>query len=105
MLIAAALVVIALVSGIIAGESAAARVKEMGEGRVEMGEVEKEVKAHHDLLDEEDRVREKVDAQGNKWRKVYFGGGPHFQNWLAQTIELCGKRNVRGWYRTMSFCA
>jgi hypothetical protein len=56
--------------------------------------VEEEVKAHQDLLDDEDKVREKVDAQGNKWRKVYFGGGSHFQNWLDQTVELCGKRNV-----------
>ena len=56
--------------------------------------MEEEAKAHQELLDEEDKVREKVDARGNKWRKVYFGGGPHFQNWLEQTIELCGKNNV-----------
>lgn len=56
--------------------------------------MEEEVKAHQDLLDEEDKVREKVDAQGNTWRKVYFGGGPHFENWLDQTIELCGKKNA-----------
>jgi hypothetical protein len=36
----------------------------------------------------EDRVREKIDAQGNRWRKVYFGGGIHFENWLAQCREL-----------------
>jgi hypothetical protein len=39
-------------------------------------------------LAEEDRVKEKVDASGNKWRKVYFGGGAHFQNWLEQCREL-----------------
>ena len=43
---------------------------------------------------EEDRVQEKVDAEGNKWRKVYFGGGSHFRNWLQQVIELRGEENV-----------
>ena len=43
---------------------------------------------------EEDLVREKVDEKGDTWRKVYFGGGTHFQNWLSQTIELCGEENV-----------
>jgi len=42
----------------------------------------------------EDLVREKVDGNGNTWRKVYFGGGTHLKNWLDQTIELCGKENV-----------
>jgi hypothetical protein len=37
---------------------------------------------------EEELVRERVDGQGNKWRKVYFGGGEHFKNWLAQCKEL-----------------
>ena len=43
---------------------------------------------------EEDLVRERVDEKGNIWRKVYFGGGAHFRNWLDQTVELCGKENV-----------
>ncbi len=43
---------------------------------------------------EEDLVRERVDEKGNIWRKVYFGGGAHFRNWLDQTTELCGKENV-----------
>ena len=42
----------------------------------------------------EELVRERVDEQGTVWRKVYFGGGPHFRNWLEQTIELCGRENV-----------
>ena len=54
-----------------------------------------EHEAHDRLLEEEARVREKVDEQGNRWRKVYFGGGTHFQNWLDQTLELCGKENVK----------
>lgn len=53
-----------------------------------------EDKAHEELLDKEARIRERVDKHGGKWRKVYFGGGPHFRNWLEQTIELCGKDNV-----------
>jgi hypothetical protein len=36
----------------------------------------------------EELVREKTDKNGIKWRKVYFGGGAHFQNWLAQAKEL-----------------
>jgi hypothetical protein len=43
---------------------------------------------------EEDEVQEKVDAEGNRWRKVYFGGGAHFQNWLDQVRELRGEENV-----------
>jgi hypothetical protein len=39
-------------------------------------------------LAQEELVKERVDAQGNKWRKVYFGGGAHFQNWLEQCREL-----------------
>jgi hypothetical protein len=37
---------------------------------------------------EEELVRERIDAKGNRWRKVYFGGGEHFENWLAQCREL-----------------
>ena len=37
---------------------------------------------------EEELVQERTDAAGNRWRKVYFGGGAHFKNWLAQCREL-----------------
>ena len=37
---------------------------------------------------EEELVREKIDKQGNRWKKVYFGGGEHFKNWLSQSKEL-----------------
>jgi len=37
---------------------------------------------------EEELVRERIDEKGNKWRKVYFGGGAHFRNWLDQCEEL-----------------
>jgi len=39
-------------------------------------------------LAREELVREKVDEKGNRWRKVYFGGGAHFRNWLEQCREL-----------------
>ena len=37
---------------------------------------------------EEEKVKERIDDQGNKWKKVYFGGGEHFNNWLEQCKEL-----------------
>lgn len=37
---------------------------------------------------EEELVQERIDEVGNRWRKVYFGGGEHFKNWLAQCREL-----------------
>ena len=43
----------------------------------------------------EELVRERIDEEGNKWKKVYFGGGAHFQNWLDQYLELSGKDNVK----------
>ena len=36
----------------------------------------------------EELVKERIDEQGNKWKKVYFGGGEHFKNWLEQCREL-----------------
>lgn len=42
----------------------------------------------------EESVKEKVDQSGNKWRKVYFGGGSHFQNWLEQYFEVYGEDNI-----------
>ncbi len=37
---------------------------------------------------EEELVQERIDEEGNRWRKVYFGGGEHFENWLTQCREL-----------------
>jgi hypothetical protein len=42
----------------------------------------------------EEAVRERIDENGKKWTKVYFGSGYHFQNWLKQFIELKGEENV-----------
>ncbi len=42
----------------------------------------------------EERIQEKVDGEGNRWKKVYFGGGAHFRNWLDQCLELWGEDNI-----------
>jgi len=44
---------------------------------------------------EEEKIREKVDDDGTRWTKVYFGGGAHFRNWLSQFVELRGEENVK----------
>jgi hypothetical protein len=31
----------------------------------------------------EAKIRERIDEDGNKWTKVYFGGGAHLRNWLS----------------------
>ncbi len=45
-------------------------------------------KTIQERMAEEDLIREKIDDKGNRWTKVYFGGGEHFKNWLAQSKEL-----------------
>ena len=42
----------------------------------------------------EELVRERIDNEGNRWKKVYYGGGAHFRNWLEQFTELWGEGNV-----------
>jgi hypothetical protein len=32
---------------------------------------------------QEERVREKYDDEENKWHKLYFSGGAHFENGLS----------------------
>ncbi len=44
---------------------------------------------------EEENIRHKVDEDGARWTKAYFGGGAHLQNWLSQFIELKGEENVK----------
>ncbi len=48
----------------------------------------------NERLSEEERVHEKVDKAGNRWKKVYFGGGAHFRNWLSQCLEIYGESNI-----------
>ena len=44
---------------------------------------------------EEEKIQQKVDKDGTRWTKSYFGGGAHFRNWLSQFIELKGEENVK----------
>jgi hypothetical protein len=46
-------------------------------------------------LEAEERVRHRVDPDGSRWIKVYFGGGEHLRGWLEQCRELAGEENVR----------
>ena len=48
----------------------------------------------NEALAEEELVQHKVDKDGQCWKKVYFGGGGHFRNWLSQCVELRGEENV-----------
>ena len=48
----------------------------------------KERRSIQERIAEEDLVKERIDEEGNKWEKVYFGGGQHFKNWLEQCEEL-----------------
>ena len=45
-------------------------------------------KTVRERMAEEELVREKIDKEGNRWRKAYFGGGEHFEKWLEQCKEL-----------------
>lgn len=47
-----------------------------------------EAKTFRERMAEEEQITERIDAEGKRWRKAYFGGGEHFQNWLAQCREL-----------------
>ena len=40
------------------------------------------------------QATEKTDASGNRWRKVYTGGGSHFRHWLEQFKEVYGEENL-----------
>ena len=59
-----------------------------------MEQVEHESLIRHRIAEEE-TFREKVDENGPRWTKVYFGGRAHFRNWLSQFIELKGEENVK----------
>jgi hypothetical protein len=43
---------------------------------------------------QEESIQERIDQEGIKWRKLYFGGGAHFRNWLSQCIEIYGEENI-----------
>jgi len=46
------------------------------------------------LLRKEAEFQEFTDEAGNWWRKVYFGGGSHLQNWVEQSNEIYGPANI-----------
>ena len=52
-------------------------------------------KTVRERMAEEERILERVDKDGNRWKKVYFGGGDHFRNWLNQFLELRGEDDVQ----------
>ena len=52
-------------------------------------------KTVRERMAEEEAIRERVDKDGNRWTKVYFGGGAHFRNWLTQFLELKGEENIK----------
>jgi hypothetical protein len=45
-------------------------------------------KTIQEKIAEEGLVQERIDQSGNKWRKIYFGGGQHCRNWLEQFKEF-----------------
>ena len=47
-----------------------------------------------EAMREEEEIQEKKDKDGQVWRKIYFGGGSHFRNWLEQCREVYGKGNI-----------
>ncbi len=53
-----------------------------------MNEQPEKKKTIQERMAEEERVKEKIDDEGNRWLKIYFGGGSHFKNWLSQSREL-----------------
>ena len=55
----------------------------------------KQGKTVRQRMAEEETIREKLDEDGNRWTKVYFGGGAHFTNWLSQFVELKGEENIK----------
>jgi hypothetical protein len=44
---------------------------------------------------EEEKIQQRIDGDGTRWTKVYFGGGGHFRSWLSQFVELKGEENVK----------
>jgi len=71
--------------------------EENGHRGIMEGKVKQQERFQTDISErmrQEELVREKIDQEGNKWRKLYFGGGAHFRNWLSQCIEIYGEENI-----------
>ncbi len=46
------------------------------------------------FFEEEEKIYEMTDREGRKWKKVYFGDGEHFKNWLDQIKQIAGEVKV-----------
>jgi len=53
-----------------------------------VGQMAQEEEKERERIAQENLIGERVDEKGNRWRKVYFGGGEHFRNWLEQCQQL-----------------
>ncbi len=42
------------------------------------------------MMQKEKALKEKIDTHGIKWKKIYVGGGSHFDNWFEQCREIYG---------------
>jgi hypothetical protein len=56
--------------------------------RIVISEENNQDKIIQERMADEALVKEKIDDEGNRWTKVYLGGGEHFKGWLAQCKEL-----------------
>ena len=56
-------------------------------------QLEDQGKIIQERIAEEDLVQERVDEEGKKWRKIYFGGGEHCRHWLESAC--CRRRTPR----------
>lgn len=71
--------------------------EENGHRTIMEGKVKQQGMSQTDISErmrQEELIQEKIDQEGNKWRKLYFGGGAHFRNWLSQCIEIYGEENI-----------
>ncbi len=46
-------------------------------------------------IEQEEQIRERMDANGIRWRKIYVGGGAHAKNWIQQSKEIYGEENLQ----------
>jgi len=44
---------------------------------------------------QEEQIRERMDRNGIRWRKIYVGGGAHAKNWIQQSEEIYGEDNLQ----------
>ena len=92
----------ALLNGVTAGnETVVAPIpEELTSPKIDKGVImTREQMGHESLIRQgiakEETIQERIDEDGNRWTKVYFGGGAHLRNWLSQFVELKGKENVQ----------